>query len=342
MLGAWPSATGATGGYEQTYLAYTTATATSPSMVWAAGPNGAPPKLLGAGEGPLLSPSGALVAASVSNESAGPGAVLTVYSVAGAPARTFAIDAGASAQPLAWSPDSKYLAVSLLSTAVKNIAKKSSLAVIDLETGTVTTLAHGVAEGASFAPEGSDRLAYGLTLSYQSLAPVNVHVSAPDGSGAHLLTHDGHSLNPVWGAGGIAFDRERLRHLAFPAYQVWLAPAGGGAARQLTRVKVDTLVSGLVPVAFSADGLRLLAELEGQDTSAAWTVDLASGRVAELTTPGRHTLQGAGISQDGTTLLVDEDSFEGAPSMGRIVTIPFDGGPAHVLVAHAGQASWNE
>jgi len=342
LLVVAPAATGGTSAFSETYLAYTTGTATSPSQVWAAGAGGAPAKLLGAGEEPLLSPSGGLVAASVSAAGSGEGPALAVYHVDGAPALDYASANSVSAIPLAWSSDSKYLAVSLISTAVKNIAEGSSLAVIDLETGTMTTVAHGIVEGASFAPEGSDRLAYGLTSSYQSLAPVNVHISAPDGSGARLFTHDGRSLNPVWGAGGIAFDRERLRHLAFPAYQLWLAPAAGGAARQLTHVKVNTLVSGLVPIAFSADGLRLLAEFEGQDTSAAWTVDLSTGRVRPLTTPGRHTLQAAGISQDGTTLLVDEDSFEGPPSMGRVVTIPFDGGPARVLVAHAGQASWNE
>ena len=341
LLPATPTATGATGGYAQTYLAYATGTETSPLQIWAAGPNGAPPELLGAGEEPLLSPSGALVAASVSSESSG-GAVLTVYSVAGAPARTYAVNAGVSALPLAWSPDSKYLAVSLISTATRNIAKKSSLAVIDLETGAIATVAHGIAEGASFAPEGSDQLAYGLTSSYQSLASVNVHVSAPDGSGQRLLTHDGRSLNPVWGSGGIAFDRERLRHLEAPLYQIWLAPAGGGRARQLTHVKVDPLVEGLVPVAFSASGSRLLAEFEGQDTSAAWTVEVASARARELTTPGRHELMGAGISHDGTTVLADEEALENPPSSGRVVTVPFAGGPAHVLVAHGAQASWNE
>jgi hypothetical protein len=340
LLVAVPAATGASGGYEQTYLAYGTGSETSPLQVWAAGPNGAPPELLGAGLEPLLSPDGELVAASLSDSGSGP--ALAVYSVAGAPARTYASLKSVSAQPLAWSPDSKYLAVSLVSTAVKNIAKGSSLAVIDLETGAMTTIAHGIAEGASFAPEGSDRLAYGLTGSYQLTAPVNIRISAPDGSGALTFTSDGRSLNPVWGSAGIAYDRERLRHLEAPIYQIWLAPSAGGGARQLTHVKANPLVEGLVPLAFSADGSRLLAELEGQDTSAAWTVNVASGHARELRTHGRHTLQGAGISADGTTVLADEDGLQSPPSSGRVVTIPFSGGATYVLVAHAGEASWNE
>jgi Tol biopolymer transport system component len=340
LLVASPAATGATGGYEQTDLAYATGTETSPLQVWAAGPSGAPPELLGAGLEPLLSPTGKLVAASLSDSNSGP--ALAVYSVAGAPARTYASLTSVTAQPLAFSPDSKYLAVSLISTAIKNMGKRSSLAVIDLETGAMRTIAHGIPEGASFAPEGSDMLAYGLASSYQLTAPVDIHVSAPDGSGARLFTHDGRSLNPVWGSSGIAYDRERLRHLEAPVYQIWLASPSGGGARQLTHLKINPLVEGLVPLAFSADGSNLLAEFEGEDTSAAWTVDLTSGRVRELTTPGRHTLEGAGISQDGTTVLVDEDSLQSPPSSGRIVLIPFDGGSAHVLVAHAGEASWNE
>ena len=39
--------------------------------------------------------------------------------------------------------------------------------------------------------------------------------------------------------------------------------------RKLTHVRVGPLVQGLVPLAFSADGARLLAEFEGEDTSEA-------------------------------------------------------------------------
>ena len=107
-----------------------------------------------------------------------------------------------------------------MSNSVHNVGKKSSLVVIDLETGAMTTLAHGIVQGASFAPEGSDRLAYALASSELLTAPVNIYITTPDGSGASLLTHDGRSLNPVWGAEGIAYDRERLRPQAAPVYQI--------------------------------------------------------------------------------------------------------------------------
>ena len=51
--------------------------------------------------------------------------------------------------------------------------------------------------------------------------------------------------------------------------------------------------------------------------------------------------QGAGISSDGSTLLIDTDSFEEPPSHGRIATVPLAGGRPTLLVAHGAQASWN-
>jgi Tol biopolymer transport system component len=325
----------------QARLAYVTGGARSPTpVVWAlpAGA-GAAPVRLGPGGQPLLSPNGQLVAASLADLPGGP--PLAVYHVGGAPATSFASLAGVTAVPLAWSPDSKYLAVALLSTSVRDIAAGSSLVVLDLETGALTTVAHGWVQGASFAPEGSDRLAYGLASSLALEGRVDVYTSAPDGSGVERITRDGRSLNPVWGASGIAFDRERLRRDYAPIYQIWLASPSGAHARQLTHVHVQLLVSGLVPLAFSAAGTRLVAEFVGEDTSAAWTVQVGSGRARELRA-GEHSLQAAGISADGSTVLIDEDSFENPPSSGRIVAMPFAGGPVRVLVAHGGQASWSE
>lgn len=334
LLAAAP-ATGA-GAPGQAFVAYEKAGATQTPEVWAAGPGGATPQMLGAGVGPLLAPDGRLVAAGSAASGSGP--ALLVYSVAGAPVAGYGSLTEASAQPLAWSPDSRYLAVAFQSNSVSDIAQGSTLAVIDLETGALTTIAHGISDGASFAVDGSDRLAYAVAPSLSPGAPVDIRIAAADGSSPVLLTHDGRSLNPVWGSRGIAYDRERLRAGYAPQYEIWLtSPAG--RSRQLTRVPAGPLVSGLVPLAFSADGSRLLAEFEGQDTSAAWTVTVGSGRARALSA-GRHSLQGAGISRGGGTVLLDEDSFERPPSAGRIVTMPFGGGRPHVLVAHGGEASW--
>ncbi len=157
----------------------------------------------------------------------GPG--LALYSTAGAPPRTYLDLSTATVQPLAYSPDSRYLAIYLQSTALRNIAARSSLVVLDTSTGALTTIAHGAISGASFAPDGSDRIAYGRSASLAG-APSDIYIANPDGSGVHAFTHDGHSLNPVWGSRYLAFDRERLRHDYAPVFQVWLGVTRPGGA----------------------------------------------------------------------------------------------------------------
>jgi hypothetical protein len=142
----------------------------------------------------------------------------------------------------------------------------------------------------------------------------------------------------VWGPRYIAYDRERMRHEA-PEYQIWLASAGGVRVRRVTHISVGSLTEGLVPLAFSGGG-RLLAELEGEDTIGAYAVNVASGRARNVTVHG-HAVIGAGISDSGSALLIDEDSFEQPSSNGRIATVPFAGGRSKVLIAHGAQASWN-
>jgi hypothetical protein len=325
-------------------LTYLTETATSTPQVWIASLSGSERKLLGPGQQPLLAPNGQSVAAGLFGTVSGAqeqGPSIAIYPAAGgAPTPSLNL-ATATATPLAWSPDSRYLAVSLQSTSVNDSGKLSGLAVIDTATGAVSTIAHGQIYGASFAQDGSDRIVYGRAPSQLLAAPTNLYVSAPGGTGLRALSSNGHSLNPVWGPNYIAYDRERMRREA-PEYQIWLTSPSGARVRKLTHVRVGPLVDGLVPLAFSAGGSRLLAEFEGEDTSGAYAVNVASGgRAREVTVRG-HAVQGAGISSDGSTLLIDENAFEQAPSNGRVATIPFAGGKrSKVLVTHASQGSWN-
>jgi hypothetical protein len=324
-------------------LAYVTETASGTSKVWLAAANGSDPKLLGLGVQPLLAPSGQSVAVSlfgtvVGNQEQGPS--LGIYPSSGAPIADYLSLETAVAAPAAWSPDSRYLAVVLQSNGTNDIADDSGLDVIDTQTGTVTTIAHGEIYGASFARDGSDRLVFGLSHSESFTSDVNLYTSEADGAGLRRITSDGHSLFPVWGPKYIAYDRERSRHLS-PEYQIWLATPAGVRVRKLTHIAVGALLQGLVPLAFSANGSRLLAELEGEDTSNAYAVTVASGRARGITVHGQ-TAQAAGISSDGSTLLLDAASFEQPPSRGQIVTEPFAGGHAKVLAAHGAQGSWND
>jgi hypothetical protein len=323
-------------------LAYVTGTARSAPTVWAARTSGREAKRLGPGLEPLLAPDGRAVAAVAFNagvQEQGP--AIVIYSTNGGAGGSYLNLATATAQPLAFSPDSRYLAVALQSTMLPGEAG-SGLAVIDTSTGVVDTIAHGQVQGASFAPDGSDRIVYGLAPSLAVSAPVNLYVAQPNGSATQALTHDGRSLNPVWGPRYIAYDHERLRPNYAPRYDIWLRSSapGSSTARRLTNVPAGNLVVGLVPVAFSAAGDRLLAEFEGQDTSEAWTVRVPSGRVRRLTVRGQ-AVQGTGISRDGRTVLIEQGAFENPPSRGRVASIPFAGGRPRVLVAHGAQPSWN-
>ncbi|MGI8412040.1 MAG: hypothetical protein ACR2QA_06015 [Solirubrobacteraceae bacterium] len=245
-----------------------------------------------------------------------------------------------SARAQAFSPDLRFLTVVLASTNPGSDAA-SGLAVIDVRSGASRILACGSIYGASFAPDGPDRIVYGSAPTTALTARVDLHVVGAHGTGSAQITHDGASLNPVWGSAAVVFDHQRLRTLGAPLYQLWrMAPDLGGGGRPLTHLGVPPLLDGLVPLGFSQDGARLLAEYEGQDTSQAWTVSLATGRARELQVDA-HSVTGGAISRDGRRVLVDVGGFLNAADAGRVESLPFTGGRARVLVAHGGQPSWS-
>lgn len=327
---------------QQPTIAYVTQSGASPALVWTMHSDGSQKTSLGEGFSPQISPNGQQVAVSLfgagSSES---GPALGVYSTTGAPLQTYLSLKGETAQPLSWSPDGRYLAVEVQSTALKHGAQLSGLGILDTQTAKLSVVAHGQLYGASFAPNGSDEVVYGLAHSQSLTARVNVFRAKPDGSSTVALTGDGRSLFPLWGPAAIVYDRERLRRQDAPVYQLWLR-SPKGRTRRLTNIRVRSLVSGLIPVAFSADGSKLLAQFVGQDTSEAWAVSVASGRARRLTPKGaRLPLQAAGLSTDGATVLVNEGGVDGPASEGNVATLPFAGGRSTVLVAHGSQASWN-
>jgi hypothetical protein len=305
--------------------------------VWVAGVDGSSPTRLGPGEQPLVAPSGAMVAASEFGQK---GAALTIYTVGSTTSSSFFAIDQANATPLAWSPDSRYLAVSLVSQLPKSNAP-TALWVIDTQTGATARIAQGYTCGASFAPSLPDRLVYGLgAASSFCLKRSNIFTALPDGTDVGQLTHDGQSLNPVWGTAGIAFDHERIRGHNAPAYQVWTMGADGSHRTQITHVKVSLLVEGLVPLGFSSGGGRLLAAYEGQDTSETWTIDFRRHRNRQLMIGGRALIAGA-LARNGRSVLVTAGGINEPAGHNTVERIPFSGGQPTVLVTHAGEPSWN-
>lgn len=200
-------------------------------------------------------------------------------------------------------------------------------------------IAHGAIYGASFVSDGSDRVAYASARTLALRARIDIHVVRPNGTGGRSITRDGRCLNPVWGPRTIAFDRERLRAKQSPAFEVWLMHPDGSRQVRLTHRRVPALMNGLVPLAFSASGTRLLAEYEGVDKSQAWTITISSRRLRELRVRGRP-VAGAAISRDGGSVLVDRGGFLEPPNAGSVESVPFYGGRATVLVRGA-DPSWN-
>lgn len=310
----------------------------NPDRVWRADANGTHRQRLGPGDQPALAPTGQLVAASLLGST---GSALVIYDATGA-AHRFFDGRKVSTSAAAWSPDSRYLAAELFTNSPSPRDRSSALAIIDTSTWTVRTLAHGYPCGASFAPGLGDRLVFSMSpgSSPCPVGRVNVFTIGADGTGQRQLTRDGHSLNPVWGAASIAYDHVTGRRNDAPVFQIWLMRGDGTHKRQYTHLRVPTLLDGLVPLSFSADGTRLLARYEGQDTEQTWTIDLVTNRLRELKIGGQDIGPG-GLSHDGGTVLADRGAFLNPPASGSVETIPFSGGRAHVLVAHAAAPSWN-
>jgi Tol biopolymer transport system component len=212
----------------------------------------------------------------------------------------------------------------------------------NVATGATATLATGnfVGNAPSFSPAG-DQIAYAVATSSRVNAPSDVFAVPTAGGAPVRLTTGGFSLNPVWGPTQIAYSRGPRRRQDFPRLNIWLMNPDGSGQHQLTNVRVPTLVSGLAPLQWSASGQQLLAEFGGQDTDQAYAVDPATGAARDLGARRFDGTSPAAISQDGTQVLAQTGGQEG-PSRGQnVVSIPFAGGAASVLVRNASTPDWN-
>jgi hypothetical protein len=115
----------------------------------------------------------------------------------------------------------------------------------------------------------------------------------------------------------------------------------GEGISQVTHTKVDPLAQGLTPVAFSANGARLLTEFGGQDQGYGVAVSLVTGGEKKLTDDVETGFQCSALSADGSTILGTTGLGFG-PSDPKIVTMPWGGGPEKLLVAGAYFPSWSE
>jgi Tol biopolymer transport system component len=277
---------------------------------------------------PSISPDGTTVAALRQTRS-GSNQLFVLPAAGGTPRRLLA---SAGFGTLAWSPDSSTIAA----------YSGRRLVTVNVATGATATLATGTFVGSapSFSPLG-DTIAYATARSTRFNAPSNVFLVPAAGGAPVQLTTDGQSLNPVWGPTQIAYSRGPFRRNDAPQWQIWLMNPDGSGQHQLTRVRVPTLLSGLQPVQWSASGAELLAEFSGQDTDQAYAVDPITGAARDLGAKRFDGTSPAALSHDGSTVLAQTGGLEGPSPNQAVVTIPFTGGAATVLVRRGITPEWN-
>ena len=282
----------------------------TPSRVMVSQADGGKPVYLGLGDFPLLSPNGLWVVYVAPNDRH---STLKLMPSSGGRARTL----GRDSYPFAWSQDSTEVAMG-------NIGA-DPVRVFDLTTGRSTTLR---------LPEGSSSLSFapdGQSLAYQHSTGRGIDIFSVEIATGKItqLTDDHHSLAPLWGPGGLAFERG-LRY-----GDLWLLPDGHGTPSQLTHTR-----AGIYPAAWSADGSRILAANPATHNGRLWAVDVTSGAARPLT-PWIGDLTAQGLSRNGRTVLAAIGCGGAAGPWGTVDTIPFTGGKLHPLVKGPCAASWN-
>jgi WD40 repeat protein len=292
--------------------------------VWAADDDGTHARRMGPGTLPVVSPDGRWVAW----EDDGHATVL-LRKVAGTNVRRVARSSVIGS--LEFSPDSTRLGMAL----------RGRLSVYDIATRASAVVAHAFITGFSFSPD-STKLAYGTTGHDDSFgAPTDIYALDLDSDVKSRVTRDRKSLNPVWGPNGdIVFDRQKPRIADAPTYNLYAIHPDGGALRRITSLKIPPLLSGLVPLEMSADGTRLLAEFEGQDTSVGFAVNPATGRTRSLSKNLETGFVASDLTADGRTVL---GMTGGADPANRhdVVTIRYAGGKPTVLVKRAAYPDWS-
>lgn len=277
---------------------------------------------------PLLSPDGRMVALAIKGKGIAlvrPGG--TSCEIVGRPYRGSMLEG-------VWSPDGRFL----LATRANE-----QLVLIDATKRTERTIAGGELSSFSFSPDGS-RIVYSLRRKPKTVRFLEIgydlFVTPTGGGTTKRLTNDGLSIKPVWGKPGIAYARiARRKNSTWPHYQLWLMKADGGATRRIDFGQpAEIPYFGLLPVAWSADGTRLLALMNESENSEPYAVDLRQKRVWNVA-PGEYTGI-VDISRDGKRVLLVRNGFDWT-SPSQVEIAPIYGGEPQIIARNAALPSWN-
>lgn len=305
--------------------------------VFAANDNGGGAFRVGPGSNPRVSPDGDAIA--FQHESSGGKRQLRLAAAEGGGSRTVLTDLQDGFY-VTFSPDSKLIAA----LRGPELGKRK-LVLIDVVSGTLLrTVASGYFSGFSFSPD-STQIAYSVAPTEKYPPQSDVFVAPIGGDKPAQVTHDGRSQDPLWGpTEKIVFVKllgAKQRKYG-PKNELFLTNPNGSGQKRLTHTKVDPLLQGLYPTAWSDSGNRLLAEFEGQDTSYAVTVNPKTGaqKPLEKNGNGEQGFVGTAISGDGSTVLGSTGGFEPGPGH-DVATIPYSGGKAKTLVKNAFEPDWS-
>jgi len=312
--------------------------------VFAAADDGSGAKKLVAGSNPHVSPDGKIVALLKQAPSlkAKPEMVLAPADASAPP--TVLVKNWRQPEVFAWSPDSK-LVVAVLGPELG----KQRLVLIDTVTGAQRAIAKGFFNGVGFSPDGGEivyAMAGGEAFPPRSdlyrievLPPGAVSVKAVV---PVRLTKDHNSAYPLWGPQKIVFVKtlDAKKRKYGPKNDLFLINPNGKGVKRLTHTKVDPLLQGLFPTAWSASGNQLLAEFEGQDTSYAVKVNPKTGSEKPVSKSGEQGFVGTALSSDGKFVLGYTGGFD--PGAGHdVVRFPYSGGKGKVLVKNAFLPDWS-
>jgi hypothetical protein len=229
-----------------------------------------------------------------------------------------------------FSPDSKSVGMVL----------SRRLFVYDIREREEVRVASGVIRGFSFSPDSASVVFGTAGRNDAGDAPSDLYSVQLEDKVRQRITRDRKSLNPLWREDGIIHDRMNVRDGDAPTFNLFEIQPDGGSLRRITRLRIPSLMSGLVPLEVSANGGRLLAEFTGQDVSVAFRVNPATGKTKALDTDFENGLVGFDLTADGRTVL----GHTGGPAPNgahNVVTIPYAGGEPRVLVRKAAYPDWN-
>jgi Tol biopolymer transport system component len=311
------------------------------STVFVANDDGSGARKVETGHNPRVAPNGLSVA--YLHEGAKNAQELKIAPATGGPGKTLMTNLR-EAFYVTWSPDSKTIAA----LRGPELGKRK-LVLIDVATGLQGVVAQGYFSGFSFSPEGGE-IAYAVAASekypprsdvfrFPVPIPGVVNVRAPE---PVRLTKDHRSSQPLWGPEKIVFVKTLGKNRRYgPKNELFVMNSQGKQVKRMTHTKVPPLLQGLFPTDWSANGSRLLAEFQGQDTSYAVVVNPKTGAQRPVAGTGETGFVGTDLSADGSLVLGFNGGFDPGLRNHKVQTVPYGGGKPKTLVKEAFEPSWS-